>query len=100
VTGAIIYRILRVANASGNRPKRLYKIVWILAESGILYTSMTAFTLIGIILEGKDVDRIDGNLDAVMGISNALVSYTHLFLATNVILSRAILWLVSHSTSF
>ena len=44
-TGAIIYQILRVANASGNRSKRLYNTARILAESGILYTSMTVFHL-------------------------------------------------------
>jgi len=56
-TSAIIYRILRVTNASVNSPKRLNNTVRILAESGILYTSMTILNLIGITLDDSNADN-------------------------------------------
>ena len=44
---AIVYRILHAANAKGSKSRVLYRFAHILAESGILYTAMTIFSLIG-----------------------------------------------------
>jgi len=67
-TCAIIYRILSVANASGNRPRRLHNIARIIAESGILYTSTAVFTLIGSILAIKP----DSGRELFSGISGMI----------------------------
>ena len=97
MTGAIIYRILRVVKASGNRPKRLHNTARILAESGILYTSITVVNLIILILQ-LNVHYL--GLAVADVVTNAVVCHPRSFPATHDLRFRAILWLVSLSTSF
>ncbi|KAM6499764.1 hypothetical protein JOM56_005272 [Amanita muscaria] len=52
-TTAIIYRILSSRRNSGGNQRRLNYAMRILAESGILYTSMIIFSLIGEILSAR-----------------------------------------------
>jgi hypothetical protein len=82
-TCAIIYRIIRVANASRNRSKRLYNTARILAESGILYTSMTVFCLIGLIL----VTHPDGGRDFLSSMAST-INYSIAGITFNIILIR------------
>jgi hypothetical protein len=101
-TGAIIYRILGVANASGNRPKRLHNVARILVESGILYTSAAIFNLIGVTLYNLYLNTSGGGAVAVAVsyVAFVIVCHPRLFLVTHDLRFRTTLWLVSRSTPF
>ena len=83
--GAIIYRIIRVANASGNHPKRLHNTARILGESGTLYTLTTVFVLIAsafiIHFYGRGLTSI-WDMSVALGVLDAVVCHPQSFLAT------------------
>ncbi|KIL60216.1 hypothetical protein M378DRAFT_84071, partial [Amanita muscaria Koide BX008] len=53
-TAAIIYRILSSRRNSGGIHKRLNNAMRILVESGVLYTSMIIFGLVGVMLDARN----------------------------------------------
>ncbi|KIL56449.1 hypothetical protein M378DRAFT_522829 [Amanita muscaria Koide BX008] len=78
-TAAIIYRIRYTTTTSGGNSKRLNYIMRILAESGILYTSMTVFCLVGSVLTTASnytwVEKLVYDISDAMNFSMAGISF-------------------------
>ncbi|KIL58937.1 hypothetical protein M378DRAFT_15195 [Amanita muscaria Koide BX008] len=78
-TTAIIYRVLRTRKTSGGSPKRLNYVMRILADSGILYTSMITFALVGRLLASwHDPDWIEiliADISDVISFSTAGITF-------------------------
>ncbi|KAM6499921.1 hypothetical protein JOM56_005429 [Amanita muscaria] len=78
-TTAIIYRIRYMTKTSGGNSKRLNYIMLILAESGILYTSMTVFCLIGSVFitlnDPTWVEKLIYDISDIMNLSMAGISF-------------------------
>ncbi|KAM6492253.1 hypothetical protein JOM56_011977 [Amanita muscaria] len=84
-TTAIIYRIWCTTKASGSSPKRLTYIMRILAESGILYTSTSALSLVGSVLViKKDPTWVENLINDIA----AVISFPMAGIALNVLLIR------------
>ncbi|KIL60204.1 hypothetical protein M378DRAFT_168341 [Amanita muscaria Koide BX008] len=78
-TAAIIYRIWSAARNSGGSPRRLIYTMRILAESGILYTSTSVFSLVGTLLIGRSdrtwIDLLISDLSDAISLSMASISF-------------------------
>ncbi|KIL60212.1 hypothetical protein M378DRAFT_168350, partial [Amanita muscaria Koide BX008] len=78
-TTAIIYRIVSRTRNSGRNHKRLNYAMRILAESGVLYTSMIIFSLVGASLGARKditwVDMLIGSISDDMGFSTGCISF-------------------------
>ncbi|KIL61473.1 hypothetical protein M378DRAFT_82541 [Amanita muscaria Koide BX008] len=87
-TTAIIYRIWCTTKASGSSPKRLTYIMRILAESGILYTSTSALSLVGSVLViKKDPTWVENLINDIAAVIVGL-SFPMAGIALNVLLIR------------
>ncbi|KAM6499697.1 hypothetical protein JOM56_005205 [Amanita muscaria] len=78
-TTAIIYRILRTRKTSGSSLKRLNYVIRILADSGILYTSMITFALVGRLLPSLHssnwIEILIGDISDVISFCTAGITF-------------------------
>ncbi|KAM6499761.1 hypothetical protein JOM56_005269 [Amanita muscaria] len=83
-TTAIIYRILSSRRNSGGNHKRLNYAMRILAESGVLYTSMIIFSLIGEVLTARKdstwVGWLINDISDPMALSTGCISFNLLLI--------------------